>query len=105
MDISLNQLIDHLPDNSTLKTLLVSLGSEAENVDAAVELYSFVEAFYQAQKEHNKLPEAKKIEVVGSEAIQKLELLSDNLARRRSERALTFYLKYELSGISGNSGI
>ncbi|BDT13841.1 hypothetical protein N39L_35640 [Limnospira platensis NIES-39] len=39
MDISISQLINHLPDGSMLKTLLASLGTDAENVDTTVELY------------------------------------------------------------------
>ena len=49
MDISLNQLIDHLPDDSQFKTLLETLGTNGDSVDATVEFCHLVGALYQAQ--------------------------------------------------------
>ncbi|BAI88719.1 hypothetical protein [Limnospira platensis] len=49
MDISLNQLIDHLPDDSQFKTLLETLGASGDSVDATVEFCHLVGALYQAQ--------------------------------------------------------
>ena len=99
MDISISQLINHLPDGSTLKTLLGSLGSEAENVDATVELYEFVEAFYQAQVERNQLPDVQRLNVVSAQTLFNIVLQPDGSVTRQIDRQLSFYQKFENSGI------
>ncbi|AMW28893.1 MULTISPECIES: hypothetical protein [Oscillatoriales] len=105
MDISISQLINHLPDGSTLKTLLASLGTDAENVDATVELYEFVEAFSQAKKEHNQLPHVQRLNVVSDETLFDIVWQRDGSVTRRLERKLSFFQRFENSGISSREQI
>ena len=95
MDISLNQLIDHLPDDSQFKTLLGTLGASGDSVDATVELYHFVEAFYQAQQAYNQQLGNQAINAVSSEVVRPVIEGVNGTIYKMLERSLTFYKKYE----------
>ncbi|WP_434221873.1 hypothetical protein ACOKW7_14995 [Limnospira platensis CENA597] len=95
MKISLNQLINHLPDDSQFKTLLGTLGESGDSVDATVEFYHLVEAFYQAQQAYNQQPGNKAINAVSEEVARPVIEGANGTIYKMLERSLTFYRKYE----------
>ncbi|WP_434222904.1 hypothetical protein ACOKW7_16285 [Limnospira platensis CENA597] len=102
MDISLNQLIDHLPNDSQFKTLLGTLGESGDSVDATVEFCHLVGALYQAQQVYNQQPGNKAINMVSAVSIEPVVESLDGTFFRRLERTLAFLEKYENSIIVPN---
>ena len=95
MDISLNQLIDHLPDDSQFKTLLETLGTNGDSVDATVEFCHLVGALYQAQQVYNQQPGNQAISMVSEESVGPVIESLDGTFVRRLQRTLAFFRKYE----------
>ncbi|MBS0016408.1 MAG: hypothetical protein KFF72_08615 [Arthrospira sp. SH-MAG29] len=99
MDINLNQLIDHLPNDSTFKSLLETLGESGNTIDATVEFYHLVEALYQAQQAYNQQSGNQAISMVSAETVGPVTGNLNGTFSRRLERTLTFFRKYEDSVI------